>query len=165
MYICITGISTNKDVYIKQSYRKENGKTSSKIHKKLGKYNDLLKQFSGDEEKMMAWAKEEAKKETELYKQKNGKVIVELSKAACISKNERRSFQVGYLFLQSLCTQLRLDKICRAIKSRHKYKFDLNAIITDLVFARILAPASKLGSEQNRCAMACQGCGAVFYFI
>ena len=146
MYICITGISTNKDVYIKQSYRKENGKTSSKIHKKLGKYNDLLKQFSGDEEKMMAWAKEEAKKETELYKQKNGKVIVELSKAACISKNERRSFQVGYLFLQSLCTQLRLDKICRTIKSRHKYKFDLNAIITDLVFARILAPSSKLGS-------------------
>ena len=146
MYICITGISTNNDVYIKQSYRKENGKTSSKIHKKLGKYNDLLKQFSGDEEKMMAWAKEEAKKETELYKQKNGKVIVELSKAACISKNERRSFQVGYLFLQSLCTQLRLDKICRTIKSRHKYKFDLNAIITDLVFARILAPSSKLGS-------------------
>ena len=23
----------------------------------------------------------------------------------------------------------------------------------------------KLGSEQNRCAMACQGCGAVFYFF
>ena len=146
MYINITGSSNNKDVYIYQSYRKENGKTSSRIYKKLGKYNNLLKQFDGDHEKMMTWAKEEAKKETELFNQKNGKVTVELSKAAYIPMNEMRSFHIGYLFLQSLCTQLRLDKICRTIKSRHKYKFDLNAILTDLVYARILAPASKQGS-------------------
>ena len=44
MYICITGSDNNKDVYIKQSYRKPNGKTSSRIHRKLGKYNDLLGQ-------------------------------------------------------------------------------------------------------------------------
>ena len=148
MYICITGNKNNKDVYIKQSYRKENGKTSSKIHRKLGKFNDLLEQFSGDEEKMMTWAKKEAEKETELYKQKNGKVVVEFSKAACIPANEKRSFHVGYLFLQSLCTQLRFDNICRNIKSRHRYKFDLNAILTDLIYARILAPASKHGSYE-----------------
>lgn len=66
MYINITGSANNKDVYIYQSYRKENGKTSSRIYKKLGKYNDLLQQFDDDHEKMMAWAKNEAKKETEL---------------------------------------------------------------------------------------------------
>lgn len=146
MYITITGSINNKDVYINQSYRKENGKTSSRIYKKLGKYNDLLEQFSGDQEKMMAWAKEEAKKETELYNQRNGKVTLEFSQAARIPMNEARSFNVGYLFLQVLCTQLRLDKICRTIKSRHKFKYDLNAIITDLAYARILSPASKLGS-------------------
>ena len=48
MYINITGSGNNKDVYIYQSYRKENGKTSSRIYKKLGKLNDLLEQFSGD---------------------------------------------------------------------------------------------------------------------
>ena len=42
MYVNITGSSNNKDVYIYQSYRKENGKTSSRIFKKLGKYNELL---------------------------------------------------------------------------------------------------------------------------
>ena len=62
MYVSITGNKGNQDVYIKQSYRKENGKTSSRIYKKLGKYNDLLTQFSGDETKMMDWAKEEAEK-------------------------------------------------------------------------------------------------------
>ena len=148
MYVSITGSKQNEDVYIKYSYRKENGKTSSRIYKKLGKLNELLEQFSGDQEKMMSWAKEQAKRETELYNQLNGKVTVEFSKAACIPINEIRSFNVGYLFLQSLCTQLRLDKICRAIKNKHKFKYDLNAILTDLVYARILSPASKLGSYE-----------------
>lgn len=148
MYINITGSKNNKDVYIYQSYRKENGKSSSRIYKKLGKYNELLNQFDGDEEKLMLWAKEQAAAETELYNQKNGKVAVEFSKAAYIPMNEQRCFQVGYLFLQSLFSQLRLDKICRSIKSRHKYKYDLHAILTDLVYARILAPASKLSSYE-----------------
>ena len=65
MYVSITGNKGNQDVYIKQSYRKENGKTSSRIYKKLGKYNDLLAQFSGDETAMMDWAKKEAEKEKE----------------------------------------------------------------------------------------------------
>lgn len=148
MYIAVTGSKNNKDVYIYQSFRKEDGKSSSRIYKKLGKYNTLLEQFGGDKEKLMAWAKDEADKETKLYNQHNGKVIVEFSQAARIPVNETRSFQVGYLFLQALCTELRLDRICRAIKNRHHFRYDLNAILTDLVYARILSPASKLGSYE-----------------
>ena len=146
MYIAVTGSKNNKDVYIYQSFRKKDGKSSSRIYKKLGKYNTLLEQFDGDEDKLMTWAKDEAVKETQLYDQRNGKVIVEFSQAACIPLNETRSFHAGYLFLQELCTELRLDKICRVIKSRHKYKYDLHAILTDLVYARILSPSSKLSS-------------------
>ena len=146
MYIALTGSENNKDVYIYHSFRKENGKSSSRIYKKLGKYNTLLEQFDGDRDKMMAWAREQADKETKLYKEATGKISVEFSKAACIPMNERRSFNVGYLFLQELCTQLRIDKICRTIKERHKYKYNLQAILTDLVYARILSPSSKLAS-------------------
>lgn len=146
MYIAVTGSKNNKDVYIYQSFRKTDGKSSSRIYKKLGKYNTLLEQFDGDADKLMAWAKNEAAKETELYNQRNGKVIVEFSQAACIPINESRSFHAGYLFLQELCTELRLDNICRVIKSRHKFKYDLHAILTDLVYARILSPSSKLSS-------------------
>ena len=148
MYVSITGNKNNQDVYIKHSYRKEDGKTSSRIYKKLGKYNALLEQFNGDTDKLMSWAREQATKETELYKQHTGKVSVEFSKSAAIPMNDRRSFNVGYLFLQSLCTQLRLDKICRNIKEHHKFKYDLNAVLTDLVFARILSPSSKLASYE-----------------
>lgn len=62
MYVSITGVENNKDVYINQSYRKENGKTSSRIYRKLGKLNELLRQFDDDFDAMMAWAKSEAEK-------------------------------------------------------------------------------------------------------
>ena len=90
----------------------------------------------------------EAKKETELYNQKNGKVSVDFSQGARIMKNEQRLFNVGYLFLQSLVTGLRLDKICRSIKGRHKYQYDLLAVFTDLIYARILHPSSKRESYE-----------------
>ena len=143
MYIAITGDKNNSDVYIKQSYRKENGRTSSRIYKKLGKFNDLLAQFNGDEDQMLAWAKNEAKKETALYNQKNGKVSMDFSQGSRIALNEQRLFNSGYLFLQCLVTQLRMDKICRSIASRHKFQYDLHAIFTDLIYARILHPSSK----------------------
>ena len=126
MYVNITGSSTNKDVYIYQSYRKENGKTSSKIYRKLGKLNDLLEQFSGDYDSMMAWAKSEAKKDTLEYNDKTNNVSVSLSRLAYIPKDQERCFQAGYLFLQKLCTELQIDSICEKISKRHKYTYDSN---------------------------------------
>lgn len=146
MYVNITGSANNKDIYIYQSYRKENGKTSSRIYKKLGKYNALLEQFDNDSAKLMAWAKEEARKETEAYNNRCIPVPIKLSQNALIKKDEERCFNVGYLFLQQLCTDLRFDNICRKIKERHKFKYDINAILTDLIYSRILSPASKLNS-------------------
>ena len=146
MYVSITGNKGNQDVYIKQSYRKDNGKTSSRIYKKLGKYNDLLARFSGNEAAMMDWAKKEAEKETLLYNQRREKVTVSFSPLARIPLDEERLFNVGYLFLQQLCTELRLDNICRNIRNHHRFTYDFHAILTDLIYARILSPSSKLSS-------------------
>lgn len=146
MYVNITGSDNNKDIYIYQSYRKENGKTSSRIYKKLGKYNTLLQQFNYDEKELMTWAKEEARKETEAFNNKSIPVPIKLSQNAIITKDEERCFNVGYLFLQQLCTELNFNNICRKIKEHHKFKYDINAILTDLIYSRILSPSSKLSS-------------------
>lgn len=146
IYISLTGNSDNKDVYIKRSYRKSNGKTATQIYRKLGKLNDLLERFSGDYDAMMAWAKSEAEKDTMEYNAKTSNVTVSLSQSAYIPKNEERCFPVGYLFLQKLCTELKIDSICRKISKRHKYTYDFSAILTDQIFSRILAPSSKLSS-------------------
>ena len=72
-------------------------RTSSRIYKKLGKYNDLLARFSGNEAEMMVWAKKEAEKETLLYNQRKEKVSVSFSPLARIPLEEERPFNVGYV--------------------------------------------------------------------
>lgn len=148
MYVSINGTGNNRSVYIQQSYRKPNGKTSSRIIRSLGRYDLLLKQFDGNEEAMMAWARSEADKDTKEYKEKIKNISITFSQVSSIPKDEERCFNVGYLFLQSLCTELRLDSICRKIRSHRKITYDLGAILTDLVYARILSPASKRSSYE-----------------
>ena len=49
----------------------------------------------------------------------------------------KRKFQGGYLFLQSLYYELGLNKVCRKIRDKHHYDYDLNAILSDLIYTRI----------------------------
>ena len=55
-------------------------------------------------------------------------------------------YRGGYLFLQSIYYQMQMNKICRKLKQRHKFKYDINAILSDLIYARILEPCSKRSS-------------------
>jgi len=146
MYAAITGNGNSKALYIMQSFRKESGSTSSRVYRKLGRLDELLARFDNDYDQMMAWAKAEAAKDTEEYQKNNGTVSISFSKAAYIPKNEERCFDAGYLFLQSICTALRFDNICRKVSSHHKFTYDLEAILTDLIYARILSPSSKRSS-------------------
>ena len=52
----------------------------------------------------------------------------------------RKLYKGGYLFLQSIYYGLGFDRICRKIRDRHKFQCDLNAILSDLVYTRILEP-------------------------
>ena len=102
MYAAITGIGKNKSVYIMQSFRKENGRTSSRVHRKLGRLDDLLEMYDGSQEKLMAWAKSEAAKDTRLYNEQSGEISVSLSQSAYIPRDEERSFNVASLYRASV---------------------------------------------------------------
>ena len=39
-----------------------------------------------------------------------------------------------------------MDSICRKIRYRYKFKYDLNAILSDLIYTRVLEPSSKTSS-------------------
>ena len=58
--------------------------------------------------------------------------------------NNKISFNVGYLFLKKLYNQLKLNNICYEIQDKYKFQFDLNEILSYLVYARIIYPSSKL---------------------
>src|SRR5699024_7115238 len=79
-------------------------------------------------------------------KEKENKIPVLIKKdpSKVIEKNVQSSFNVGYLFLQHIYYKLKLDKICNKITEQHQYKFDLNDILSKLIYSRIIFPASKL---------------------
>ena len=147
MRVTTTKSKFSESFYINYAYIDKNGKSTSKIFKKLGTLNELKEKLGTDDrDEVMKWAKEQARIATEQYKAESETVLVPLSPKILINLNERRSFNCGYLFLQKICSDLRIDNICRNIKGRHKFKYDIQAIITDLVYARILNPSSKKSS-------------------
>lgn len=60
--------------------------------------------------------------------------------------HKQKFFTGGYLFLQSVYYRLKMDSVCRKIKSRYKFEYDLNAILSDLIYTRVLEPSSKSSS-------------------
>ena len=99
----------------------------------------------------MAWAKEQARIETEKFEQEkaNHCIPITFHPNRKIAHGEKRKFQGGYLFLQSLYYELGLNKVCRKIRDKHHYDYDLNAILSDLIYTRILEPGSKRSSFET----------------
>lgn len=147
MYISISKTKNKEFVYIIHSYRVKN-KTTSRIFKKLGSMDELLPLHNNSRDDVLSWAKEQAKIETNLYNKENEVVSIDFHPNQRINMNSNRTFNCGYLFLQSLYTQLRFDNICRNIKNHYNFDYDINAILSDLVFARILNPSSKKSSYE-----------------
>lgn len=64
MNLIISKSKNSKSLYIQKSFRK-NGKSTSKVVKKLGTMEELLPQHNNSEEEVIAWGKKIAKKMTE----------------------------------------------------------------------------------------------------
>ena len=96
-----------------------------------------------------AWAKEQVRLMNEAELSENASYTIELNPCTDLVLNEQQRFNGGYLFLQDVYYELGLDRICRAVSSRHAYSYDLNNILSRLIYARILFPASKKSSFED----------------
>lgn len=132
--------------YIQKSVRIGN-KTTTKPVERLGSIEEI-KARCGDKDPI-EWAKEYAKKLTLAEKEAKKGVLLKLSSSMLIDKNVRNSCNAGYLFLQDIYYSLGLDKICDSISEKYKFDYDLNDILSMLVYSRIIAPGSKLSSLES----------------
>ena len=148
MRITTSKSKNSESFYITKSFVDRNGKSTSKIVRKLGTLSELSEMLNTDRDGVLKWCKEQARIETEKDKEQTSNIICSLSPTMRIPLNKQRSFNCGYLFLQSLYYDLRLDNVCRNISSRHDFQFSLDAILSDLIYARILEPSSKRASYQ-----------------
>lgn len=153
MRVTTSKSKNSESFYITKSYTNAQGKSTSTTIKKLGTLADLSQRLGTDRDGVMAWAKEQARIETEKYKNEteDAVVMVPFHSKRLMDYGQKKLFSGGYLFLQSIYYGLKMDSICRKIRNRHKYKYDLNAILSDLIYTRVLEPSSK--SSSYRAAM------------
>ena len=126
--------------YIIKDFTK-NGKRSTKVVKRIGNLEEI-KTMAGNIDYNI-WLKnyikdfnlENDNKETILIKKSNRKIV---------EKDSNNNFNVGYLFIKKLYNDLKLDEICNNIQNKYQFHFDLNEILSYLVYARIIYPSSKL---------------------
>ena len=129
---------------IKSVYNSKTQSNSSKIVEKLGTEIELREKLNGADP--YEWAKEYIKTLNEKEKQQKREILVPFKQSKLIDKGEQHSFNGGYLFLQKIYHELKLDKICKDISKKYQFDFDLDAILSRLIYGRVIFPASKLAT-------------------
>ena len=133
--------------YVQKSFRQENGKNATKYVERLGNIEQLKARFG--EEDPVGEAKKYVAELTRAEKEARKSVMIECNPAVLLKKGEQRSYNGGYLFLQKIYYELGLDYICKKIEKKHRNKFDLNGILSRLLYTRLLYPGSKLSSLED----------------
>ena len=153
MKVTTSKSKNSESFYIAKSFINNKGKSTSVNIRKLGTLNELLKEHGPTRDDVMRWAKEEAKIETKKYKegQKNKAVQLTFRSDKQIDYDKHVFYRGGYLFLQKIYYMLNLDKTCRKLRDKYKFQYDINAILSDIIYARILEPSCKLSSFNVAC--------------
>ena len=146
MKLTISKSKNAEQLYICKSYRNASGKSTSRIVKKLGTVDSLLPEHDHDREKVIAWAKEQARICTEEEKSGALSLSVDFSEKKQLDSGRQILFNGGYLFLQKIYHSLGLPAICQDIMRRHRFQYNLDEILRNLLYARILSPSSKRSS-------------------
>ena len=140
-----SSLYVTKSIYV-------NGVSTSKVVEKLGTYDELKEKLNGEDP--IEWAKAYVAELTRKEKEEKREVLVRYSPAKQIDKDEQKTFNGGYLFLQQIYHQLGLSKISKAISDKYKFTYNLDSVLSRLVYSRIIFPASKLATcEQSKLFM------------
>ena len=132
--------------YVHKTIRVD-GKNKSLVIKRLGSEKFICETYGVSDAK--AWAKEQVRLMNEAEKEASASFSIDLCAGTDLVLHEQQLFNGGYLFLQDIYYALGLHKICRAISSRHHFQYDLNAILSRLIYTRILFPSSKKSSFED----------------
>ena len=129
---------------IEDYYR--NGKRTTKTILTLGNDKKVAELAKNENLDMITWLNNTLKNYVDKLTISNEqeKVIIEKYSNKLISKNIINKYNVGYLFLKDIYYSLRIDQIVKNVTKKYKFEFDLNEVLSNLVFSRIIYPSSKL---------------------
>ena len=123
-----------------KDYTTLDGKRTTKTFEKLGNQKQVEKRFGKNDtlnkiKEYINGLNLESKEEL---------ICKEFNPNKKINYNDKKRFNIGYLFLDKIYNDLNIKSICNYIEDKYKFEFDLNEILSYLVFARVIYPSSKL---------------------
>ena len=119
-----------------------NGKRSTEIIENLGHASEICAKYGVSDADEWAASYAEGKRAGEAGN--SHKVLIPFMTDRQIEPCKQLSYNAGYLFLQRIYCQLGLPSICRKIKKESSFTYNLDSILSRLVYGRILFPSSKL---------------------
>lgn len=143
-YMFLKQSKSHNRIYLSfvQGYRDETGKIKHKTIKKIGYLDELEKQFDNPIEYFKNIAKEKNNNEITEYTIKN-------LNTKTIDENVN-SKNLGYIVLKKIYKELQIDNFLSNEQKKLKMQYDLNKIFELLIFSRILFPASKNETFNNK---------------
>lgn len=141
MRLTITKNKNSSSFYVIKSVTID-GKRTSKVIEKLGTLEDVTLKANGLDPYI--WAKKYVESLNKQEKENSDDILVKFSQSKILNKDEQLLFNGGYLFLQKIYYDLKLNDICNSISDKYQFKYDLNDILSKLIFSRIIYPSSKL---------------------
>ena len=145
------GKSKDPTYHVIQDIRR-NGKRSTEIIENLGHASEICARYHV--ENADAWANAYIEKLRKEQGANDHKVLIPFNTDHLIEKGTQLSFNIGSLFLQRIYYQLGLPSICKKIKKTNSAEYDLDSILSRLLYGRILFPSSKLSCfEQSKTLM------------
>ncbi len=124
-----------------------NKKHSTRTVEKLGTLEEVKIKAKGEDP--YSWAKKYAEQLTIQDKENKREIIKYFSQSKLIDKNVKQYFNAGYLFLQKIYYDLGINNICNSIKDKYQFHYDLNNILSNLIYSRIIYPSSKLKTLES----------------
>ena len=119
-----------------------NGKRTTKIYENLGNLDDIKIRANGKDP--LIWLNDYVDSLNKKCKENSLPAIITKNPNKLIEKDKTSLFNGGYLFLQKLYYDLKINDICDEITNKYQFKFDLNDILSKLIYGRIIFPSSKL---------------------
>ena len=132
---------------IVHNYRDKTSKTTrSVIIKSLGYLDELEKEYDDP----IGFFTNEAKRLEKQRLAENASLTFTIAKNELIPSNSVNRKNFGYAALSKIYHELEIDAFLKNRQRHSKEEYDANAIMKLLVFSRLLYPASKRKTHENR---------------
>lgn len=146
MKLTVSKSKNSASFYVQKSIRRKDGTTTSVTVEKLGNIDEVRAKANGMDP--YVWAQEYVNELNRKEYEEQKEIILSYSPSKLIRKDEQRTYNCGYLFLQSIYYDLGLDKICKRISGKRMFEYNLSDILSRLIYTRIIYPSSKLKSDK-----------------